>query len=87
MTPQSINDQLELLRLKELFMSNIDIRSKMAIMCSRGSEEQPRFNSLCEFTKCEPHVAEMFAQLLLIDVMLTSEEIKAERERLERMKS
>jgi len=29
----------------------------------------------------------MFAQLLLIDVMLTPEEIKAERERLERMKS
>ena len=85
MIPQSINDQLELLRLKELFMSNIDIRSQMAIMCSRGSEEQPRFHSLCEFTKCEPHVAEMFAQLLLIDVMLTPEEIAAERERLERL--
>lgn len=87
MTPQSINDQLELLRLKELFMSNIDIRSQMAIMCSRGSEEQPRFHSLCEFTKCEPHVAEMFAQLLLIDVMLTPEEIEAERERLNRLRS
>lgn len=87
MNTQSINDQLELLRLKELFMSNIDIRSQMAIMCSRGSEEQPRFHSLCEFTKCEPHVAEMFAQLLLIDVMLTPEEIEAERERLNRLRS
>lgn len=86
MNTQSINDQLELLRLKELFMSNIDIRSQMALMCSRGFEEQPRFHSLCEFTKCEPHVAEMFAQLLLIDVMLTPEEIEAERERLERIR-
>lgn len=32
MTTQSINDQLELLRLKELFMSDIDIRSKMAML-------------------------------------------------------
>lgn len=87
MNTQSINDQLELLRLKELFMSDIDIRSHMAVMCSRGADETPRFHSLCEFTKCEPHVAEMFAQLLLIDVMLTPEEIAAERERLERLKS
>ena len=29
MTPQEINDQLELLRLKELFMSDIKIRSKI----------------------------------------------------------
>lgn len=87
MNTQSIIDQLELLRLKELFMSSIDIRSQMAVMCSRGTDEKPRFHSLCEFTKCEPHVAEMFAQLLLIDVMLTPEEIKAERERLERMRS
>ena len=34
MTPQSINDQLELLRLKELFMSDIKIRSKMAHLLS-----------------------------------------------------
>ena len=87
MNTQSINDQLELLRLKELFMSNIDIRSQMALMCSRGSEEEPRFHSLCEFTKCEPHVAEQFAQLLLIDVMLTPEEIESERERLNRLRS
>ena len=86
MTPQSINDELELLRLKELFMSNIDIRSQMALMCSRGSEEQPRFHTLCEFAHCTPNVAEMFSRLLLIDVLLTPEEIAAERERLERMK-
>ena len=87
MTPQSINDQLELLRLKELFMSNIDNRSVMALMCSRGAEESPRFHTLCDFTHCTPDIAEQFSQLLLIDVMLTPEEIAAERERLERMKS
>ena len=87
MTLQSINDQLELLRLKELFMSNIDNRSVMALMCSRGSEENPPFHTLCDFAHCAPDIAEQFAQLLLIDVMLTPEEIAAERERLERMKS
>ena len=86
MNTQSINDQLELLRLKELFMSNIDNRSVMALMCSRGSEENPRFHTLCEFAHCTPDIAEQFSQLLLIDVMLTPEEIAAERERLERMK-
>lgn len=34
MTKQEINDQLELLRLKELFMSDIKIRSKMAYLLS-----------------------------------------------------
>jgi hypothetical protein len=29
---QEINEQLELLRLKELFMSDINIRSKMAML-------------------------------------------------------
>ena len=85
MTPQSIEDQLELLRLKELFMSDIDNRSVMALMCSRGSEENPRFHTLCDFAHCTPDIAEQFAQLLLIDVMLTPEEIAAERERLKRM--
>jgi len=51
MNTQSLNDQLELLRLKELFMSDIDIRSQMAVMCSRGADETPRFRSLCELTK------------------------------------
>jgi len=87
MNTQSINDQLELLRLKELFMSNIDDRSVMALMCSRGAEENPPFHTLCEFTRCEPHIAEKFAQLLLIDVILTPEEINAERERLNRLKN
>jgi hypothetical protein len=32
MDTQSIDNQLELLRLKELFMSDIDIRSKMAML-------------------------------------------------------
>ena len=35
MTPQSIDVQLELLRLKELFMSDIDIRFKMAMLICR----------------------------------------------------
>ena len=34
MNKQSINDQLELLRLKELFMSDIKIRSKMTELIS-----------------------------------------------------
>ena len=85
MTPQSINDQLELLRLKELFMSDIDIRSKMAMLICR--EEDPTYSEFCKLTNCTPDIARMFAQLLVIDVLLTPEEIAAERERLERMKS
>jgi|GEM_PF-6660240 len=49
--------------------------------------ENAPFHTVCEFAHCEPHTAEMFAQLLLIDIMLTPKEIAAERERLERMKS
>ena len=85
MTPQEINDQLELLRLKELFMSDIDIRSKMAMLICR--EENSSYCDFCELTHCTPDIAKMFAQLLVIDVFLTPEEIAAERERLERMKS
>jgi len=79
---QSVNDQLELLRLKELFMSSIDIRSKMATLICRESP----FREFCELTHCEPRHAEMFSQMLLLDVILTPEEITAERERLERIK-
>jgi len=85
MPPQSIDDQLELLRLKELFMSDIDIRSKMAMLICR--EEDPSYSEICQLTHCTPNIAKMFAQLLVIDVFLTPEEIAAERERLERMKS
>jgi len=85
MTKQEINDQLELLRLKELFMSNIDIRSKMAMLICR--EEDPSYSEFCQLTHCTPDIASMFAQQLVIDVLLTPEEIAAERERLERMKS
>ena len=84
MTTQEINDQLELLRLKELFMSDIDIRSKMAMLICR--EENSSYCDFCELTHCTPDIAKMFAQLLVIDVFLTPEEIAAERERLERMK-
>ena len=46
MTLQEINDQLELLRLKELFMSDIKIRSKMALLlseeCAEESEDEIR---------------------------------------------
>lgn len=83
MDTQSINDQLELLRLKELFMSNIDIRSKMAMLiCAEDSSHK----EFCELTHCTPDMAKMFAKQLAIDVFLTPEEIAAERERLERMK-
>ena len=85
MTPQSTDVQLELLRLKELFMSDIDIRSKMAMLICR--EENSSYCDFCELTHCTPDIAKMFAQLLVIDVFLTPEEIAAERERLERMKS
>ena len=85
MDTQSIDVQLELLRLKELFMSDIDIRSKMAMLICR--EENSSYCDFCELTHCTPDIAKMFAQLLVIDVFLTPEEIAAERERLERMKS
>ena len=87
MTPQEIDDQLELLRLKELFMSGIDIRSKMAMLiCSDQESTNPPYKDFCELTHCSISVARKFAQILVIDVMLTHEEIAAERERLERMK-
>ena len=86
MTKQEINDQLELLRLKELFMSDIDIRSKMAVLICNKREEDPPFKEFCELTHCTPEIAKMFAEQLLMDVFLTPEEIAAERERLERMK-
>ena len=59
MTKQEINDQLELLRLKELFMSDIDIRSKMAVLICNNREENPPFKEFCELTHCEPHIARM----------------------------
>ena len=86
MNKQSINDQLELLRLKELFMSDIEIRSKMAVLISTAHENS-NFKDFCELTHCTPDVAKLFSQVLLFDVILTPEEIAAERERLERMKS
>lgn len=82
-TLQEINDQLELLRLKELFMSDIDIRSKMAMLIC---EEDSSHKEFCELTHCEPHIAKMFSEITLFAVILTPEEIAAERERLERMK-
>ena len=86
MNKQSINDQLELLRIKELFMSDIEIRSKMAVLISTAHENS-NFKDFCELTHCTPDVAKLFSQVLLFDVILTPEEIAAERERLERMKS
>ena len=85
---QSINDQLELLRLKELFMSDIKIRSKMVILiCNDHGEEVPPYKEFCELTHCTPEIAQMFGRLFAMDVILTPAEIKAERERLERMKN
>ena len=86
MTPQEINDQLELLRLKELFMSDIKIRSKMAVLICNNREEDPPFKEFCEFAHCTPEGATMLTKVTLYDVILTPEEIAAERERLERMK-
>ena len=87
MTPQEINDQLELLRLKELFMSDIKIRSKMAHLLSEEcAAEIPPYKDFCEFAHCTPEIATMFTKIRLYDVVLTPEEIAAERERLEKMK-
>lgn len=87
MTLQEINDQLELLRLKELFMSDIKIRSKMAHLLSEEcAAEIPPYKEFCEFVHCTPEVATMLTKVTLYDVILTPEEIAAERERLERMK-
>ena len=83
MTTQGINDQLELLRLKELFMSDIKTRSEMAMLIC---EEDSSHKEFCELTHCTPDIAKMFAEQLLIDVILTPEEIATERKRLERMK-
>ena len=85
MNTQSIDDQLELLRLKELFMSDIETRSKMAVLISADNESTD-FKEFCEFTHCEPRIAKMLSQLLFVNMILTPEEIAAERERLERMK-
>ena len=82
MNKQSINDQLELLRLKELFMSDIKIRSKMTELIS-SDNERTDFKMFCEFTHCEPRIAKMLSQLWVIDMILTPEEIAAERKRLE----
>ena len=80
MNKQSINDQLELLRLKELFMSDIKIRSKMTELIS-SDHERTDFKKFCEFTHCEPRIAKMLSQLIL-----TPEEIAAERKRLEALR-
>ena len=87
MTPQEINDQLELLRLKELFMSDIKIRSKMALLLSdECAAEVPLYHEFCEFAHCTPDIATMLTKVSLYDVILTRKEIAAERKRLEKMK-
>ena len=73
MDTQSIDDQLELLRLKELFMSDIDIRSKMAMLiCKEGENSQ--YCEFCQLTHCTPDIARIFAKQLVIDVFLTPED-------------
>lgn len=83
MTTQGINDQLELLRLKELFMSDIKTRSEMAMLIC---EEDSSHKEFCELTHCTPEIATMFTHISLYDVILTRKEIATERKRLERMK-
>ena len=83
MTTQGINDQLELLRLKELFMSDIKTRSEMAMLIC---EEDSSHKEFCELTHCTPEIATMFTHISLYDVILTQKEIATERKRLERMK-
>ena len=87
MTLKEIDDQLELLRLKELFMSDSKIRTQMATCLSdECAAEVPPYQEFCEFAHCTPEIATMFTEVSLYDVILSPEEIAAERERLERMK-
>ena len=87
MTTSTVDDKLELLRLKELFMSDIKIRSKMAILLSEEcAAEIPPYQEFCELTHCTPEIATMFTKIKLYDVILTPEEIAEERKRLVRMK-
>lgn len=87
MTQQEIDDQLELLRLKELFMSDIKIRSKMAILLSdECAAEVPPYQEFCELTHCTPEIATMFTEISIYEVILTPEELAAEHNKLERMK-
>ena len=87
MTTSTVDDKLELLRLKELFMSDIKIRSKMAILLSEEcAAEVPPYQEFCELTHCTPEIATMFTKIKLYDVILTPEEIAEERKRLVRMK-
>lgn len=87
MTTSTVDDKLELLRLKELFMSDIKIRSKMAILLSdECAAEVPPYQEFCELTHCTPEIAAMFTHISLYDVILTPEEIAAERDKLEQQK-
>ena len=66
MTTQGINDQLELLRLKELFMSDIKTRSEMAHLLSEEcAAEIPPYKEFCEFAHCTPEVATMLTTVTL----------------------
>ena len=87
MDTPTIDDQLELQRLKELFMSDSKIRTQMAICLSdECAAEIPPYQEFCELTHCSPEVAKMFTEVSLYDVILSPKEIAAERERLEKMK-
>ena len=59
----------------------------MAILLSdECAAEIPPYKEFCEFAHCTPEIATMLTKVTLYDVILTQEEIAAERERLERMK-
>ena len=87
MDTPTIDDQLELLRLKELFMSDNKIRSQMAILLSdECAAEVPPYQEFCELTHCTPEIAKMFTEISIYEVILTPEEIAAEHEKLKKMK-
>ena len=87
MDTPTIDDQLELLRLKELFMSDNKIRSQMAILLSdECAAEVPPYQEFCELTHCTPEIAKMFTEISIYEVILTPEELAAEHEKLKKMK-
>lgn len=82
MTLQEIDDQLELLRLIELAMSDIEVRSKMVILISDRRKENPPYHSFCEYTNCTERIARMFGAMPFGAAIMTPNEIADERKRL-----
>ena len=56
------------------------------LLSEECAAEIPPYKELCEFAHCAPEVATMLTKVTLYDVILTPEEIAAERDKLEQQK-